>query len=172
MEEKTKYSNPYLIGFLLGLLIVLTIYLNGNGVGASGAFKNVVVGTLNEIAPETSSQLQYIKEFNASHTESPWKGWLVFQVIGVVIGGFVSGLVSNRLKFKFEKGKNVKSKIRLITALIGGMLFGIGSQFGRGCTSGAGLDGMAVFSVAGFLVTMMIFGTGFAIAPLFKKLWL
>ena len=34
---KTKYMNPYLAGFLLGLVLLLTIFVTGRGLGASGA---------------------------------------------------------------------------------------------------------------------------------------
>ncbi len=172
MNEETKYMNPYLAGFLLGLLIVLAIYLNGDGLGASGAVKNTVIGTMQAIAPQQSAQIPYMKSYNATHPDSPWKAWLIWEAIGLIIGAFVSGLIHNRSKFTIEHGPRISSKTRLVAAVIGGMLFGIGSQFGRGCTSGAGLDGMAVFSVAGFLVTFAIFGTGYILAPFFKKLWL
>ena len=52
------------------------------------------------------------------------------------------------------------------------MLFGIGSQLGRGCTSGAGLSGMAVMSVSGFLAVAAIFGSGYLFAWFFRKLWI
>jgi len=60
----------------------------------------------------------------------------------------------------------------LIFALAGGLLFGIGSQFGRGCTSGSALSGMAVLSLGGFISMMAIFGTAFALAYFFRKLWI
>jgi len=56
--------------------------------------------------------------------------------------------------------------------LIGGALFGIGSQFGRGCTSGAALSGTATFALGGVIVMFSIFGTGYAVAYLFRKLWI
>jgi uncharacterized membrane protein YedE/YeeE len=52
------------------------------------------------------------------------------------------------------------------------VLFGLGAQFGRGCTSGAALSGMAVLSTAGFLTMIAIFGTGFLVAYFFRKLWI
>ena len=72
------------------------------------------------------------------------KSWLVFEVFGVLVGAFLSGLVSDRLNFKIEHGPRITSKIRIVSAIIGGLLFGFGAQLGRGCTSGAALSGMAV----------------------------
>ena len=99
------------------------------------------------------------------------KSWLVFEVIGVIIGGFLSGLIANRLKFKVEHPAQVPINIRLVGAVIGGALFGLGSQLGRGCTSGSALSGMAVLSLQGFIVMMAIFGSAYAFAYFFRKLW-
>ena len=90
---------------------------------------------------------------------------------GVIAGGFISGAASGRLKFTIEHGPRIKPATRLLFALAGGMLFGFGAQLGKGCTSGAALSGMAVLSTAGILTMMAIFGTGFMIAALFRKLW-
>lgn len=55
---------------------------------------------------------------------------------------------------------------------MGGLLFGFGSQLGRGCTSGAALTGMSVLSVAGFVTMAAIFGTAFAFAYFVRKNWI
>ena len=98
--------------------------------------------------------------------------WLVFEVIGVLAGAFLSGLLFNRLKFKVEHSQKITSRRRLIFALSGGILFGIGSQLAKGCTSGAALSGMAVLALGGFITMMAIFGTAFVFAWVFKKNWI
>jgi uncharacterized protein len=60
----------------------------------------------------------------------------------------------------------------LLFAAAGGLLFGLGAQFGRGCTSGAALSGMAILSTAGFVTMMAIFGSGYIFAYFFRKLWI
>jgi uncharacterized membrane protein YedE/YeeE len=97
--------------------------------------------------------------------------WLVFEAAGVLIGAFLSGVISDRLKLVNERPPHVSGRLRLWMALLGGALFGIGSQFGRGCTSGAALSGMAVFSAGGFLTMMAIFGSAYATAYFFRRLW-
>ena len=171
MNEE-KYMNPYLAGLLLGLLLLLTIYVTGRGLGASGAFKSGVVSTVEAIAPEHASKNDFYKEYSEEHSGSPLKSWLVFEVIGVLIGGFLSGLVSNRLTLKMEFGPNSTTKIRIAGALIGGLLWGIGSQLGRGCTSGSALSGMAVMSAGGIITMMAIFAGAYAFAYFFRKLWI
>jgi len=89
-----------------------------------------------------------------------------------LIGAFLSGLISNRLDFKLEKGPRTTTKIRVAGALIGGMLWGIGSQLGRGCTSGAALSGMAVMSFGGIITMFAIFAGAYAFAYFFRKFWI
>jgi len=167
-----KYRNPYVSGVLLGLLLVLTIYITGDGLGASGAIKSTVIYTLDKVAPEHSSNLEYMQNYKATHEGNPLKTWLVFEILGAMLGAFISGMISNRMKLTVEHHKGITSKQRLAAALLGGALFGIGSQFGRGCTSGAALSGMAIFSTGGILTLFAIFGGGYIFAYFFRKLWI
>jgi uncharacterized membrane protein YedE/YeeE len=93
-------------------------------------------------------------------------------IFGVLTGGFISGAVSGRLKFKIERGPRISNIRRLIFAFIGGMFFVYGAQLARGCTSGAALSGMAVLSVAGFVTMIAIFGSAYAFAWFFRKNWI
>lgn len=171
--EKTKYMNPYVAGVLLGLLLLATIYITGRGLGASGAIKSYAITTVEAVAPEHSAQGQYYKEYAETHgSGSPLLSWLVFEVTGVLIGAFLSGLISNRLNFTMEKGPRATTRIRVAGALFGGLLWGIGSQFGRGCTSGAALSGMAVMSTGGIITMFAIFAGAYLFAYFFRKLWI
>ena len=168
----TKYMNPYLSGFFLGLVLLATIFITGRGLGASGAIKSLVVSTVDAVAPSHAENSSFYSTYIGPGKDNPLKSWLVFEVVGVLIGGFISGLVSDRLKIVTESGLKVKPRIRWLFAAIGGACFGIGAQFARGCTSGAALSGMAVLSTAGFVTMMAIFGTGYAVAYFARKLWL
>lgn len=170
MNEKTM--NPYLAGFLLGLVLLLTIFVTGRGLGASGATKSVVVAAVAAAAPEHAAASPFYGKLVGPGHESPLKAWLVFEVIGVLLGAFVSGLGADRLKLVNERGPRVSGQARLLFAAAGGALFGAGAQLARGCTSGAALSGMAVLSVAGFVTMLAIFGTGFAFAWFTRALWL
>jgi uncharacterized membrane protein YedE/YeeE len=166
-----KYMNPYLAGFLLGLVLLATIFISGRGLGASGAVKGVVAGTMWAVAPGHAASGAF---YEAARTEgkSPFKDWLVFEVAGVLLGAFISGLMSDRLRFTLERGPRVSGRRRVVAALAGGLLFGVGGQLGRGCTSGAALSGMAVLSAAGFVTMLAIFGSAYALAYFFRKLWI
>jgi uncharacterized membrane protein YedE/YeeE len=172
MEDKSKkYMNPYLAGVILGFVIMAAFFFSGEGLGGSGAFKDIVKTTVVKVAPEYAANTHYFKSA-AESEHSPIKTWLIFEVLGVLIGGVISGAFAGRLKLKVEHSPNITSKTRIIFAIIGGALFGIGSQLGRGCTSGAGLSGMAVMSVSGFLSVAAIFGSGYLFAWFFRKLWI
>ena len=168
----TRYMNPYLAGFLLGLVLLSAIFISGRGLGASGAVKSAVIATVEAAAPSHALHASFYKEYAVEHAGNPLKQWLVFEVLGVLIGGFLSGLVSGRLTWVTEKGPGISGGARLGFALVGGALFGIGAQLARGCTSGAALSGMAVLSTAGFVTMMAIFGTGYAVAFFFRRLWI
>ncbi len=170
-DQKKPYLNPYLGGFLLGLILLATFFITGRGLGASGAVKSAVVTTVDVVAPDHARESAYYSQF-LSDDEHPLNNWLVFEVLGVLAGAFLSGLLAGRLKFKVEHAPRITSRVRLLAAAAGGILFGFGSQLGRGCTSGAALSGMAVLSTAGFVTMLAIFGSGYIFAYFFRKLWI
>lgn len=172
MSKQKPYMNAYLAGFLLGIVLLLTIYITGRGLGASGAFKSVVVTAVNTLAPKHAENGVFYNEYNNSHPNGPLKDWLVFEIFGVIIGAFFSGVISNRIALKLEKGPKTSSLIRIVSAILGGALFGFGSQLGRGCTSGAALSGMAVMSFGGIITMLAIFGMAYGLAYFVRKLWL
>ncbi len=170
--NNTKYMNPYLAGFFLGLILLATIFITGRGLGASGAVKSSYIAAAGVVAHNHTNNTHYYQEYYKEHPGNSLMSWLVFEVIGVVIGAFISGLISNRLKFTLEHSPRIKSKTRIAGAIIGGALFGFGAQLGRGCTSGAALSGMAVMSTGGIITMLAIFGGAYLFAYFFRKLWI
>lgn len=170
-KNRHIYWNPYFGGFLLGLLIILTFFLTGRGLGASGALKSTVVTVVHTLAPTHAENNVYYSKF-LTEEKSPMNNWLVFEALGVLFGAFLSGAMTSRLKFKVQHSPKISSKRRLVFALIGGILFGLGAQIARGCTSGAALSGMAVLATGGFITMLAIFGTGYLVAYFFRKNWI
>jgi uncharacterized membrane protein YedE/YeeE len=171
-EKKTKYLNPYLGGVLLGLVLLAANFVSGRGLGASGALKSCIVTVTTAVSPSTAQSSGFVKEYIGKHPGNPMNNWLVYEMLGVIVGGFISGALAGRLKLKVEHSPKITSNKRLILALGGGILFGWGSQLGRGCTSGSALSGMAVLSLGGFITMMAIFGTAYALAYFFRKNWI
>ena len=176
MKKKNKinrhvYWNPYFGGFLLGILILITFYLTGRGLGASGAMKSGVVTIVDTVAPTHAENSAYYSKF-ISDDKSPLNTWLVFEALGVLIGAFLSGSLTNRISWRTQHSPKITRKRRLLFALGGGVLFGLGAQIARGCTSGAALSGMAVLSTGGFITMLAIFGSAFLFAYFFRKNWI
>jgi uncharacterized membrane protein YedE/YeeE len=171
-DRRLKYWNPYFGGIMLGLVLLAANYFAGRGLGASGAVKSVVVAGVEAIAPAHAESTPVYKEYLEGHEGKPLKSWLVYEVLGVIAGAFISGAWAGRLKWKVEHSPKITSRRRLIFAGLGGLFFGLGSQLGRGCTSGTALSGMAVLSLGGFITMIAIFGTAFALAYFFRKLWI
>ncbi|MDX2444981.1 MAG: YeeE/YedE thiosulfate transporter family protein [Bacteroidales bacterium] len=168
---KGKYMNPYLAGILLGLVLLLAMYLSGRGLGASGGIKYCVVSLVGTIDADHVAKSEYYgKYFEAG--KKPLINWLPFEVMGVLVGGFISGAFSGRLKLKVEKSPKISVRRRLLMAFLGGVFFVYGAQLARGCTSGAALSGMAVLSVAGFVTMVSIFGSAYIFAWFFRKNWI
>ncbi len=178
VKSKDKYINPYLGGIFLGLVLLAANFVSGRGLGASGAIKSTVVAGVKTVAPSHYENAEFYKEYadkkesRGKADQSPLKDWLVLEMLGVLVGGFLSGAVAGRLKLKTEHSPRITVNRRLVFALLGGMLFGFGSQLGRGCTSGSALSGMAVLSMGGFITMAAIFGTAFASAYVFRKNWI
>lgn len=170
--RKTRYFNPYVGGVLLGVVLLMAFYISGRGLGASGAVKSAVVAGVETLAPGHAEDTKFYSEYATSHPNGPLKSWLVFEMLGVLLGGFISGAIHGRLKLQVEHSPKITSRKRILFALAGGILFGLGSQLGRGCTSGSALTGMAVLSMGGFISMMFIFGTAYALAYFVRKLWI
>ncbi len=168
---KNRYMNPYLAGFLLGLLIIISYYISGEGLGSSGGYRDVAVATIDKI----SHSYALSNEFTAPRVtgpHSPAHSFLVYLLLGVIFGSILSSVLYGRLKFMIGKAPHISNKRRLYLALIGGILWGIGTQIGHGCTSGLVLSGLAVNSLSGYIGLVAIFGAGFIFALIFRRIWL
>ena len=170
-KNKHIYWNPYFGGLLLGILIIFSFYMTGRGLGATGAMKSTVVAAVDTVAPTHAESNAYYSKFIGKE-DSILNNWLVFETIGILIGAFISGSLAGRIGWRTQHSPKITARRRLIFALIGGILFGLGSQIARGCTSGAALSGMAVLSTGGFITMLSLFGSGFLFAYFFRKNWI
>lgn len=173
INKRPKYLNPYFGGVLLGLLLLAVIYIAGRGLSATGALKLSIAAMAETVAPGHVENNTYLSKFIPEDGSSPLNNWLVFTALGTFVGGMISGAAYGRLgKLRVEHSPKITAKTRLIAAGAGGILFGIGSQFGRGCSSGAALSGTAAFSFGGLMVLMLMFGVGYIVAYFFRRLWI
>ncbi len=74
-DKSKKYFNPYFGGVLLGLLLLLTFYITGRGLGASGAIKSTVVTAVHTVTPKFAEESHYLNKFisDDKHPISPFQ---------------------------------------------------------------------------------------------------
>jgi uncharacterized membrane protein YedE/YeeE len=165
------YSNPYLVGIGLGLVLLASFVIMGRGLGASGAFSSLVATGVQQVAPDHAANNPYFQEYVGDGSINPLKDWLVFEVLGVFAGGLISGLLANRVKRTVEKGDRISIRNRLIFAFIGGGLMGFGAKLARGCTSGQALTGGALLNLGSWAFMMMVFAGAYAMAYFMRRQW-
>lgn len=169
-RERKDYANPYLAGALLGVVMFSSFFFTGNGLGASGGLNRIIVFLEDIIVPGHVDRTPYLINL-AGGDLAPLDSWIVFVTVGVLLGGFVSGWRSGRLKFELGKGPRVSRRTRLLFAFIGGAFMGYGARFARGCTSGQALSGGATLSVGSWALMFAIFGGAYALAYFVRRLW-
>jgi uncharacterized protein len=165
------YWNPYLAGIGLGLVLLAAFVLVGRGLGASGAFSSTVAWLVNAVAPAHAESNEYLQGYLGDGTTHPMKAWLVFEVLGVIAGALVSGLLAGRVRIAVEKGPRVSTGLRLLCAFAGGILMAFGAHLARGCTSGQALTGGALLNVGSWAFMLMVFVGGYAVAWFMRWQW-
>ena len=143
----------------------------GQGLGASGGFTRYLAFVLSLVAPGYASTHPYW-----SHYVQPGQpvlmDFLVFELIGVAIGGVVSGWLAGRLKWTTDKGPRISPQTRWVLAFAGGAISGVGARMARGCTSGLALSGGSVLSAGAFIFMLAVFAAGFIGAYFLRRIWL
>ncbi len=170
-QAKPKpYSSPYLAGLGLGLVLLLSYVIMGQGLGASGAFARVLYTGMHAIAPDHVESSSYMGKY-FTYGANPLNNYLVFVVLGTFVGGLVSGILSGRLRKVVEKGPNISNKGRFLFAFLGGSLMGAAARLARGCTSGQALSGGATLALGSWAFMFAVFAGGFAAAYFMRRQW-
>ena len=167
-RSPAPYANPYLAGVSLGLVLLAAFVVMGRGLGASGAFASTAAGATSMISPaRAQSSALFAGYVNADG--GAWTDWLVFEILGVAIGGAASAWVAGRFRFEIERGPRMSRGGRLGAAFVGGGVMGIGAVLARGCTSGQALTGGALLSVGSWLFMIGAFAAAYIVAPAVKR---
>jgi uncharacterized membrane protein YedE/YeeE len=168
--EKTQYWNPYVGGILLGILLFFSFFLAGHGLGASGGVNRIAVAVEDLVVPEHVDKTPYIAKM-AGGDRDPLAHWLVWEVAGILLGGFASGLLRGRVRLQTYRGPQISTRARWAYAFAGGILMGYGARLARGCTSGQALSGGAVMSVGSWTFMLAVFAGGYGLAWFVRRLW-
>jgi uncharacterized protein len=169
LSSARPYADPYVAGSALGLVLLASFVIMGRGLGASGAFTASAAGLVAAASPAHAAASPLFARYLTG--DGPWLEWLLFEIGGVLIGGFLSALMAGRLRRAIERGPRMSAPERLTTALAGGAIMGAGAVLARGCTSGLALTGGALLSVGSWLFMIAAFAAAYLVAPLMKKAW-
>jgi hypothetical protein len=157
---------PLAAGVALGLVLLLTFLMTGHGLGASGAFTDVVAGAGLTVAPEATRANSYLAPKVADG--NPMGSWMTWEVLGVFIGALVAAFLAGRFRVQLDGSRTVGTTPRLVKALVGGLLAGFGARVAGGCTSGLGLSGAATLGIAAFVFLALFFATGLIVSRLVR----
>ncbi len=171
-RRPTPYSDPYLAGVGLGLVLLAAYALVGRGLGASGAFASVVAaGTAAVQGTAHAAASPAMAPYLTNGIASPVGDWLVLELAGVLTGGFASAWLAGRTRRAIEHGSGINAGQRMYAAVGGGVLMGFGAKLARGCTSGQALTGGALLSAGSWIFIGTCFAGGYLLAPLARRLW-
>lgn len=173
IRPSKAYTDPYMAGVGLGLVLLTSYVLVGRGIGASGGFSSVVAaGTAALLGTARASTSPALAPYLTDGISSPLRDWLVLELLGVAIGGFLSAWLAGRARLIVERGPRLGKNQRVIIAVAGGILMGFGAKLARGCTSGQALTGGALLSVGSWVFIATCFAGAYLFSPFARRFWL
>lgn len=164
------YWNPYLAGFLLGLVLLATYAITGRGLGATGAFSSVAAWLASFASPEhVTANAVHAKYWNDG---APLQSWTLFLLLGAFLGALASGVQGHRIRWSVEHGPRVTPNTRLALAFVGGFIAAYGAKIAKGCTSGQALTGGSILNVGSLVFMLAVFAGAYGLAWFVRKEWL
>ena len=172
----------YVAGPLIGLMLPLLLFIGNKTFGVSSSFRHMCSATI-------PGGLEY---FSYNWKEKRWNLWFV---AGMIIGGFLGGVVFENpepvqmaaqtrqelaalgisdfdglIPNDLFNWQNLLSLQGLIVMVVGGFLVGFGARYAGGCTSGHAITGMASFQKASIISTIGFFVGGLIVTYLLLPL--
>jgi uncharacterized protein len=151
------YWSPYAVGSGIGILSWLSFLISGKPIATSTTFARIGGAIENAITNGKAKHRPYYKKIKL---QLNWQ-WML--VIGVVLGSFLSAIISG----DFQVGVWVPSLwvssfgdsaiLRVLVALLGGVILGFGARFAGGCTSGHGISGTLQLAVSSWISAICFF---------------
>ena len=161
------YWNPLIAGILLGIVLLSTFVVTGHGLGATGFTTRLTAWFGMYLLPVATNANDYLG--GMVEEGKPLDAWISWQVVGVALGALVSAFFAGRIAVKLDGKRFLGGSSRPLTALFGGLLAGFGARIAAGCTSGLGLSGAAVLSLAGFTFLGTFFAVGLLASRFMKE---
>jgi len=97
--------------------------------------------------------------------------WQFMFVIGIFFGAFISAAFSGSLQFEmvpalWRENFGDTPMLRFLVAFAGGVLMGIGSRWGNGCTSGHAISGALQLAISSWIALVCLFASAVLVAEL------
>lgn len=154
--------SPYVAGAGIGLLTWLTFLVSKEPLGVSAAYvrtAGMIEKALGRKAPD--------KEYYRKHQPSVDWEWML--VAGLIIGAFLSALLSGEFRFGLVPGRwearfGYTPYLRIAAAFAGGAIMQFGARWTNGCTSGHGISGTLQLALSGWIAVICFFAAGIATA--------
>lgn len=159
--------SPYVVGMAIGILSWLSFLISKKPLGTSTAYLRTSGLLLKKINKSYVENNEYYKKKKA---RIEWQ-WML--VLGIIIGSFISALLSGQFNIaflpatEFDSILNLTISGRLISALIGGIIMGFGARMADGCTSGHGISGTLQLSISSWIAVICFFLGGVITALIF-----
>ena len=152
--------SPYLVGALIGILSWFSFVISKKPLGTSTSYARGSARLGSICCGATVYDWKYYQKYKP---ELEWQSMLV---IGIVIGSFISALLSGQFNLtflpltEFESILNQNILGRITSAFVGGILLGFGARLAGGCTSGHGISGAFQLSIASWISLIAFFVGG------------
>jgi hypothetical protein len=169
-SQDKPYLNSYLGGMGIGIVLFLALFLVGKGFGNSGALTRIGAFFLNQVLPVHTEKLVYFKSY-LSTSAHLLDNWLIYMLLGIALGGLVSGVRGKRLTKGFLRGPNTTKRRRIVTAFAGGMLVSFGARMAGGGITGLVITSAGLLNVAGWLFLLSLLVSGLIVAYFVRREW-
>lgn len=162
--------SPYVVGALIGVLVLTTLALAGKKIGASSAYADSAGMIGRMIAPKHIASLPYYQK------SKPMIGWTLMIVLGAIVGSFLAAWSGGELNGNYLQDMWVarfgadSSLLRGLVAVLGGALMAFGARMAGGCTSGHGISGTLQLAVGSWVAVICFFIGGIATALLMYRI--
>lgn len=141
---------------------VLSYALGGLMVGSGVLFIYLLTAKIPGASTFLESTLSYISNKQRFQKYTGSRRWRITFTLGIVLGAFIHSVA-----FRPSLWTTEVSAARLF---LGGILVGIGTRIGKGCTSGHGVNGIGSLSKASFAGVISFLAAAIVTAQTFASI--
>jgi uncharacterized membrane protein YedE/YeeE len=161
--------SPYAVGIGIGILSWLTWLISKKPIGCSTSFARSAGMIEKLIRGKEVEGKPYYQEVK------PTVDWQWMLVAGMVVGALISSLLSGDFGWQWIPAQwaaafGTNTLLRVVVALLGGILLGFGARWAGGCTSGHGISGTMQMAVSSWIAAICFFVGGIVMAQILFSL--